>query len=174
MMFYQELETERLTLKNISSADREFIFAQFSNEKVNEYLYDEELLTDISRADEIIDFFTQPEPRAHHRWIIIRKSDQVKIGTCGFHFFDGNKYNAEIAYDLNDSFWGKGYAREALGEMISFATNNMKIKQIYACIYPKNERSIKLVEHLGFKKTGEKKLIFRNQEYLHYIYTLEL
>jgi ribosomal-protein-alanine N-acetyltransferase len=173
-MFYQELETERLILKNISPTDREFIFAQFSNEKVNEYLYDEELLTDISRADEIIDFFTQPEPRDHHRWIIVRKSDQVKIGTCGFHLFEGNKCSAEIAYDLNDSYWGKGYAREALAKIISFAKNSMKLKQVYARIFTKNDRSIKLVEHFGFKKTGEKNLVFRNKEYLHYIYTLEL
>jgi ribosomal-protein-alanine N-acetyltransferase len=54
-MFYQELETERLTLKNIAPADREFIFAQFSNDKVNEYLYDAEPLTDIAGADEIIE-----------------------------------------------------------------------------------------------------------------------
>jgi hypothetical protein len=44
MMFYQELETERLLLKNISPADRNFIFAQFSNEKVNENLNDAEPL----------------------------------------------------------------------------------------------------------------------------------
>jgi ribosomal-protein-alanine N-acetyltransferase len=173
-MFYQELETERLTLKNISSADRDFIFEQFSNDKVNEYLYDEEPLTDISGADDIIEFYTQPEPRSQHRWIIIRKSDLVKIGTCGYHFFDKDKGSVEIGYDLNDCFWGKGYAKEAVGEIISFAKNRMKIKQINACIYPKNERSIKLIEHFGFKKTGEQNLKFRNQEYLHYIYTLEL
>jgi len=43
-----------------------------------------------------------------------------------------------------------------------------------ACVYQKNIQSIKLVEHFGFKKTGEKNEIFRNQEYLHDIYTLEL
>ena len=30
-------------------------------------------LTDISGADEIIEFYTVPEPRNQNRWIIIRK-----------------------------------------------------------------------------------------------------
>jgi ribosomal-protein-alanine N-acetyltransferase len=174
MMFYKELETERLTLKNISSADREFIFEQFSNDKVNEYLYDAEPLTDIAGADEIIEFYTQPEPRGQHRWIITRKADLVKLGTCGFHCLDTTKGEVEIGFDLNDRFWGLGYAREAVGEIISFAKNSMKIKQIKAIIYIKNDRSIKVVEHFGFKKTGEQMDMFRNQEYLHNIYILEL
>ena len=173
-MLFKELETERLFLKNISKTDRDFIFEQFSNDQVNEFLYDEEPLTDISRADEIIDFFTQPEPRTHHRWIITRKTDQAKVGTCGFHCLDRIKGNVEIGYDLGVNFWGFGFAREAVGEMIRFAKNHMNLQQIYARIFTKNDRSIKLVEHLGFKKTGEKYLRFRNQEYLHFVYTLEL
>lgn len=173
-MFYQELETERLILKNISREDRDFIFEQFSNDQVNKYLYDAEPLTEITGADEIIEFYTHPEPRGQHRWIITRQSDQVKLGTCGFHCLDTTKGEVEIGFDLHDRFWGKGYAREAVGEIISFAKNCMKIKHIKAIIYIKNERSIKVVEHFGFKKTGEQTDTFRNQEYLHNIYMLEL
>jgi ribosomal-protein-alanine N-acetyltransferase len=39
-MFYRELETDRLFLKNISIEDIEFIFSQFSNSEVTKYLYD--------------------------------------------------------------------------------------------------------------------------------------
>jgi len=173
-MFYKELETERLILKNISNLDRDFIFEQFSNDKVNEYLYDAEPLTDISGADDIIEFYTQPEPRGQHRWIILRKSDQVKLGTCGFHCLNTTKGEVEIGFDLYDRFWGVGYAREAVAEIISFARNSMKIKQIKAIIYINNVRSIKVVEHFGFKKTGEQMDTFRNREYLHNIYMLEL
>ena len=38
-MFFKELETDRLFLKNISSDDREFIFTVFSNDDVKKYLF---------------------------------------------------------------------------------------------------------------------------------------
>ena len=56
-MFFKELQTDRLFLKNISSDDRDFIFTVFSNDDVNRYLYDAEPLTDISGADDIINFY---------------------------------------------------------------------------------------------------------------------
>jgi [ribosomal protein S5]-alanine N-acetyltransferase len=172
-MFYQELETDRLILKNISLVDRDFIFEQFSNDQVNEYLYDAEPLTDISGADDIIEFYTQPEPRGQHRWIISRKMDQLKVGTCGFHCLDESKGEVEIGFDLYGTYWGKGYAREAVGEIISFAKKRMMIKQIKAIIFVNNIRSVKVVEYFGFKKTGEQNYTFRNQEYLHNVYILD-
>ena len=70
-MFFRELETDRLFLKNISPVDRDFIFTVFSNDDVNRYLYDAEPLTDpltdISGADDIINFYLEPEPRNQYR-----------------------------------------------------------------------------------------------------------
>ena len=58
-MFFTNLETEILLLKNIDVNDREFIFDMFSDEVVNKYLFDAEPLTDISGADEIIEFYLE-------------------------------------------------------------------------------------------------------------------
>lgn len=44
-MFFRDLETSRLYLKNISPEDREFVFTQFSNDDVNQFLFDAEPLT---------------------------------------------------------------------------------------------------------------------------------
>ena len=101
-MFFKNLETERLILKNIGSDDRDFVFSQFSDEVVTRYLFDAEPLTDIAGADEIITFYIQPEPRAQHRWILINKSDNIKIGTCGFHRWNSNEYKVEVGYDLKE------------------------------------------------------------------------
>ena len=74
-MVFKELYTSRLFLRNISTEDRDFIFSQFSNEKVNQYLFDAEPLTIIQEADEIIDFYVQSEPKECNRWILVRKDD---------------------------------------------------------------------------------------------------
>ena len=135
---FRPLETERLILKSIGSDDREFILNMFSDDAVNKYLFDAEPLQNLEEADEIIDFYIQPEPRNQHRWIIIRKEDNLKIGTCGFHCWDTNLSKVEIGYDLKKVFHGNGYMTEALQELIEFASNEMKVKTINACIYTEN------------------------------------
>lgn len=170
-MFYN-IETDRLLLKNIDCDDRDFIFRQFSDENINKYLFDAEPLKDISEADEIIEFYLKPEPRLQHRWIIIRKSDSVKLGTCGYHCLNLEDSSVEIGYDLKKEFWANGYMYEALQKIIEFARNTMSVKTINACIYIENSKSIKLVEKLGFELSGSKYERFRDKEYLHRIYSL--
>jgi Acetyltransferases, including N-acetylases of ribosomal proteins len=172
-MFFNELETDRLFLKNISMYDREFILEQFSNIEVNRYLFDAEPLIDILGADEIIDFYVQPKPRAQHRWILVRKSDGTKIGTCGFHCWDKLNGCCDIGYDLYPDYWGKGYMGEALRAICAFARSNMKLRSINAGISVNNEKSIKLAEKLGFTFNGSiKNGNFRGEAYPHKIFVL--
>lgn len=171
-MFFTELKTDRLKLKSIDRSDREFIFSQFSDKVVTKYLFDEEPLENLEGADEIINFYIQPEPRNQHRWIIQRKSDGEKMGTCGFHFWNHEENTVEIGYDLKEKYWGNGYMQEALTEIIKFAKENMGVKKIIACIYIDNYKSIKLVTRFNFVMTGTRIEIFRGTEYLHNLYSL--
>lgn len=171
-MFFNDIETERLILKNISMEDREFIFSQFSDNEVNRYLFDAEPLTNLEEADEIIRFYTQKEPRAQHRWIIVRKSDGVKIGTCGFHCWNHKECKVEVGYDLKEEFWGNGYMLESMKTIIEFAKDKMHIKEITACIYVENLRSIHLVEKFDFALSGSSYEVFRGKKYLHNRYML--
>lgn len=173
-LFFKNLETDRLYLKNIDTTDREFIFSHFSNNVVNRYLYDAEPLTDIEGADEIIEFYIKPEPRNQCRWIIIRKLDNKRLGTCGFHCWDKKLGRVEIGYDLNEEFWGNGYMYEAIKEIINFAKNQMNIIKIDACISKENHKSIKLVEKLGFVLSDTSVIVFREVKYPHNIYSLNI
>ncbi len=173
-MLFNAIETERLFLKNISIDDRNFIFNQFSDDVVNRYLFDAEPLAKIEDADEIINFYIQPEPRLQHRWIIIRKSDGIRMGTCGFHCWNQTESTVDVGYDLKESFWRNGYMHEAMKEIIQFAIDKMHIKEINACIYLDNQRSINLVENLGFILSGSSYELFRDEKYLHNIYSLYL
>ncbi len=169
---FTDLETDRLYLKSISTDDRDFIFRQFSDEQVNRYLFDAEPLTEITGADEIIDFYLEPEPRSQHRWIIVQKSDGTKVGTCGYHCWDRKEGTVDVGYDLNACFWGKGYMGEAMKEIITFAAAKMAVKEINASIYVENHASIRLAEKLGFVQSGTCYELFRGEKYLHNRYSL--
>lgn len=171
-MITKRIETDRLILEYISKEDNKFILSHFSDNDVNEYLYDAEPMADISEADELINLYLQPEPRGQHRWIIIRKSDGIKMGTCGFHCLDTIQKKIDIGYDLKKEFWGSGYMQEAAKACIDDLLLNHDIQRIDAHIYCENQSSILLAKKLGFSFHGESEVcVFRGQEYLHHIYS---
>lgn len=171
-MFFKEFETDRLILKNISKDDRAFILRQFSNDRMNEFLFDAEPLKSLEEADEIIDFYLQPEPREQHRWVLILKSNGSPIGTCGFHCWDRKNNQVDIGYDLQEEHWGQGLMTEALQAILLFAENKMNVEKINAHIYVDNARSIKIAKKLGFIFSGETEIcVFRDRKYLHNIYS---
>jgi ribosomal-protein-alanine N-acetyltransferase len=170
----QNLITQRLILKSISDEDREFVFTEFSDAVITKYLYDQEPLNDIKQADEIIHTYTCPQYEGLYRWILVRKTDNRKMGTCGFHCFNKREGTIEIGYDLQADFCGHGYMQEALKEIIVYGMENMPLKQIHAHIFVGNEKSIALSKKLGFinsKKTYNYTL--RSKDYLHLIYSLD-
>lgn len=172
-MFFNDIETNRLLLKNISFDDREFILKQFSDDRVNRYLFDAEPVSNLEESDEIIDFYLQKEPRDHHRWIIILKETGAKIGTCGFHFWDKEENSVDIGYDLQEEYRGQGIMTEALKAILSFCVSEMGAREINAHIFIDNIKSIQLAERLGFTFSGKtKSYSFRGNDYPHNIYTM--
>lgn len=173
-MHFTALETDRLWLKNIALEDRAFLLEQFSNGDVNRFLFDVEPLSSLQAAEDIIRFYLQPEPRAQHRWILTRKADGERLGTCGYHCWDREKGTCEVGYDLYPDFWGQGYMGEALRAILAFARDEMKVQRVNACVYPDNEKSVHTVERLGFVFAGAMKdEIFRGETYPHRIYSLD-
>jgi len=57
-------------------------------------------------------------------------------------------------------------------EIIRFAKDRMDMKEIKACIYVENQKSINLITKLGFKEKGTMNEVFRGEKYLHNIYSL--
>lgn len=170
-MFFRSLETRRLVLRNIARKDSAFIFKQFSTADVNQYLFDAEPLQEMQEALDMVEFYMQPEPRDHHRWILERRQDGVPLGTCGFHCWDRDTRTVELGYDLAKAYWGQGYMGEAIQALLDFAREDMGVKCIHAHIYIQNQPSIVLVEKKGFVVTGERYEHFRGKDYLHHIYS---
>ncbi len=99
---FPNLETERLILRNVRDEDIDFIYQLFSNEKVCEFLYDEELFTTKNDAVEFINWNSEPEKRGYNRWVLVTKdNNQQQIGTCGYDCWDRTNNIAEIGYDLS-------------------------------------------------------------------------
>ncbi len=160
--YFPDLETERFILRNMSEKDTPFIFRQFSDPQVTEYLMDEPPVADMSEAKAIVDYYLDAEGKNHNRWILVRKSDQRSIGTCGFHKYDPSHLRAEIGYDLAADCWGQGYMSEVLPVVIEHGFMRLNLHRIDAIVYVGNQRSIGVLKKMGFQQEG----ILREYYYL--------
>lgn len=148
------LQTERLLLRPLTMEDLEFVFQHFGHPQVAQYLLDEEPVTEISQAREIIQFYLDAENKPYNRWGIAQKSTGQLMGTCGFHKWNKRSFRAEIGYDLYPDFWGQGYMTEALQKVIAHGFGQMNLHRIEALIYVENKRSMQLLKKIGFKEEG--------------------
>jgi ribosomal-protein-alanine N-acetyltransferase len=166
-----DLETERLFLKCIGYDDTEFFYKQFTTDEVNQYLFDIEPFDSMEEAQKWIGFYLESEPRNQQRWIMVLKENGEKIGTCGFHRWNRETGEIEVGYDLQPSYWRKGYTTEALTSIMKFAVEEMKVEKIFAHISADNIASVRISEKMGFVKTGEHYYQeFHGEKYLHDIY----
>ena len=150
---FTTIETNRLVLKCIDHNDRDFIYEEFQNDFINRYLFDAEPMTELSQADGLIDFYTMVEPRKQNRWVLMDKTTNTKLGTCGFHVWNPDNKEVEIGFELMEPYNGKGYMREAVEAIIEFARQKMKVERIIAIVYINNNNCIKLLERLRFIKS---------------------
>lgn len=171
---FVNIETKRLTLKCIDQSDRDFIFEEYQNDFITKYQYDEEPMTDIKEADDLIEFYNMKEPRNQNRWVIIDKNKKIKMGTCGFHLWDKERNEVEIGFELMEKYNGKGYMTEAVGAIIEFAKVQMKAGTIKAFVYVENDKCKRLLEGFGFEKAGKEECVFRGKIYLHDVYEKSL
>lgn len=97
------------------------------------------------------------EKRALRLWIF-KKGDEESskvIGTIAFNnIVWGAFLSCFLGYKLDKNEINKGYVTEALKKGIEIVFNEYKLHRIEANIMPKNVRSLRVVEKLGFYNEG--------------------
>lgn len=151
---FPALETARLFLRPISSADTSFVIQHFLHPSVQRYLYDDEPITTPEQATAILDFYLASPDADYNRWTIVRKTDDQRIGTCGFHKWSRPHRRAEIGYDLSPAYQGYGYMTEAVEAMLQHGFRRLKLHRIEALVAVENTRSLALLQRVSFQQEG--------------------
>ena len=153
MTIYIEFNTERLLLRPIRLDDADAIFQYRSDPKSNQFQgWIPETIDDVH---EFINNKVAPVMDIVGTWyqfVIIKKETHEVIGDVGVHFLDSEKQQVEVGCTLAKNHQGKGYATEALNEMIRYLFDRVQKHRIIASLDPQNSQSIKLIERLGFRK----------------------
>ncbi len=151
------LETKRLILRKMLVSDKEDIYDYSRREDVTEYLtwaphtsieYTQDYLRYIGQRYSVGDYFD---------WAVVEKASGRVIGSCGFTRFDYPNDAGEIGYVFHPDFGCKGYATEAVGEVVRFGFVALKLHRIEARYIKGNDRSCRLMERLGMQFEGERR-----------------
>lgn len=87
-------------------------------------------------------------------WGIADRLTNRLVGTCGYYRgFD--KGEGELGCILLPLYRGKGFMTSAMKLAIEFGQNVIGLKRVRAVTSLQNKNAIKLLERLGFQKTGE-------------------
>ncbi|MEH7443834.1 GNAT family protein [Bacillus sp. JJ1122] len=153
-MDFPELETNRLILREIYEDDAKDLFENFSDDRVMQH-YGSEKMTEIEETVGLIHSFKMIYiENKGFRWGIQIKGQSRLIGTVGFHAWSSKNRRAEIGYEINPEYWGKGYAQESISKALEFGFNDMNLIRIGAVVFQENRQSNSLLMKLGFHKEG--------------------
>jgi [ribosomal protein S5]-alanine N-acetyltransferase len=148
------LNSNRLLLRKPVAADKESFFEIRGRRETMQYI-PRPLAKSVEDAEAVINMingFTDRNERIN--WAIEEVSSRAMIGMIGYVNFRPDSYRGEVGYVLHHQFCGRGYASEALKTVLDYGFNQLGLHSVEAIIRPENERSIKLVEKLGFVREG--------------------
>ncbi len=144
-------ETERLFVRPTNISDAEFIFELLNTPKWIRNIGDRNIRT-VEDAENYIKnkMLPQLERLGFSNNTVIRKSDGIKIGTCGLYDREGLK-GVDIGFAFLPEYEKLGYAFESANKLKETGITHFNISQISGITIHENKASQKLLEKLGLK-----------------------
>lgn len=149
------LDTERLQLFPLSSADEPCFHQTNVSDSVRAYLWDNEIIPlDVTR--EIL----QTSAACFSRegwglWKLLIRADRSYIGYAGlWSFFDESQ--PQLLYALDQPFTGQGYATEAAQAVVDYAFRDLGFSYLRAAIDLGNDASVAVCKRLGFELEAQR------------------
>lgn len=85
--------------------------------------------------------------------VVRRDRPDEPVGGVGIGLFEDGA-RAELGFWVGRDHWGQGYAGEAAGRLVSFASDSLGVARFTATAAADNAASIRVLEKLGFTESG--------------------
>lgn len=93
--------------------------------------------------------------KAFKFYLFLSDSTEKIIGSLEFsNIVKGPFRSCNLGYLLDEKYQGNGYMEESIRRAIDFLFLEKKMHRIQVAIMPENNKSINLIEKLGFQKIG--------------------
>lgn len=148
------INTERLHIRPFVLDDAPFILDLLNSPGWLEYIGDRNVHTTQDATAYLKDrLIASYQEHGFGFYCVEQLSDQAPIGMCGLAQRP-YLHEPDLGFALLPDYAGKGYALEASVGVLQYALNVLHIRKLTAFTLPSNERSIRLLEKVGFHHAG--------------------
>lgn len=152
------LETERLFLRRLSSANSEFILELLNQPSFLRYIGDKA----VRNTDDAINYIQTGPVASYERfgfglYLVELKDTAVPIGMCGLLKRDSLP-DVDVGFAFLPAYWSRGYAFEAAAAVMNYGREVLGLRRIVAITSLDNEASMRLLGKLGLRLEGLIKL----------------
>lgn len=147
----KHFETARLIIKPTTEKDAEFILELLNTPKWLEHIGDR----NVHSAEDAIQYIKnrispQQKRLGFSNYTLIRKSDGVKIGSCGLYDREGVE-GVDIGFAMLPAYEGMGFGFESASKVLEIGKTEFNIEMISAITTRNNLASQRLIEKLGLR-----------------------
>ena len=145
------LETERLTLRRLSTDDAEFVLGLLNEPSFLRYIGDRGV-RNLEQATQYIlnRLVTSYERNGFGLYLVELKESGIPIGISGLVKRD-TLPDADIGFAFLPAYWSKGYAVESAVAVMKYAREVLGLTRIVAITSLDNEASAKLLGKIGLR-----------------------
>jgi RimJ/RimL family protein N-acetyltransferase len=151
------IETARLILRPFFSGDWQALHKMIVQYQASALAaYDHQWPTDPAEIRKVVEWFA----RGDAYLAVCLKDAGPFIGFVSLNPEQGLQ-GYDLGYILDAEYHGKGYATEACRAALAHAFDDLQAQRVVAGTAAANHASCRLLERLGFEKTGESTVSFR-------------
>lgn len=145
------LETPRLRLRHLEPGDLDALFALYRDPEIRRYFPEGTRTLAQTRAE--LAWFLKGHPQRPELglWATIEKQTGRFLGRCGLlPWTIAGKPEVELAFMIDKTRWGEGFATEASLGIIRHA-QQLGLTRLICLVSPGNERSVAVTRKVGMR-----------------------
>jgi ribosomal-protein-alanine N-acetyltransferase len=100
------------------------------------------------------EYYLFKDQRMVRFWIISKETNKIIGNVCYSNIIMGNFKSCFLGYKLDKDEINKGYMTEAIKKTVEIMFDEYGLHRIEVNIIPRNARSLKVMEKLGFEREG--------------------
>ncbi|MEM1154533.1 MAG: GNAT family N-acetyltransferase [Pseudomonadota bacterium] len=144
------LRSANLKLREAAESDTDFILKLINQPAWKKYISNHSIRTP-DQAREYIE--TKLIAMYRHfgfgLWVVESAQENLPVGLCGLVKRESLEH-IDLGFGFLPRYWGQGFAYEASVLCLQYAFESLKTEKVLAITVPANDRSVKLLESLGF------------------------
>jgi [ribosomal protein S5]-alanine N-acetyltransferase len=149
------LETERLLLRDFEEADWKPLL-EYQRDPGYLRFHPCDAMEEADVRTHLARFIGWQDEEPRHRFqlaVTLRDSDRV-IGNVGVRAEAPGGLIADLGFELDERYWGKGYAREAAAAILEFGFEYLDLHRVTAHCIAENTASARVLERIGMRPEG--------------------